>query len=767
MLLLFTVLILLFPALILLIFKDKQIIRVRHLLSIPLLLNVVLAVYFYPMLQHDSLNYSVTWSSSLGIGFNLSLDYYSWFFYTLITGIGFLIFLYAAAYMKTYEGFKRFFVTLYVFTAAMVGTVLASDLITMFIFWELTSLCSFILIGFNHNKYESRSAAQTALLITAFGGLALLTAVIYLGSLTGSYQTAYVLEQLQYLEINQMIAVVVLLVIAAFSKSAQFPLHFWLPGAMQAPTPVSAFLHSATMVKLGLYLLFRFMPMIGNEVFPYYILIIAGATTMLLGSFSALFHSDLKKILAYTTISALGTVVLLIGIDTKMALKGALIFLLVHALYKASLFMLAGIIDKLTGTRDVNKVHVSFKKHPVFVIIFTLSVLSMAGLPPMLGFIGKEVMYDAKYQASGIFWFILALTILSNIFMVYLSMMLFIKLFASKTPQKTTFKKSVYWDMISGPTILALVALILGVFPQTLNKLFSMMLFDLSYAEVKTKFKLWHGFNTVLLLSAITVTLGILLYKIRNIAIDKLQSVYKQLFTLNFAEIFQRAVYVFLDFAQRQTNRIQHGVHRFYLMVIFITMVIIIGAQLIMHDIKIPVFNTGNITLLTAIVTFIMTLASVVIVFTRSRLVSVIALGIIGYGIAMFFMTYGAIDLAITQIIVDTLTMIIFVIVLQKLPRFSVISSLRSRVRDGIIALSVGTTITLLLLKADAFIMQKPISYYFAENSLPKGKGQNIVNVILVDFRALDTLGEITVLAAAALGIITLLNFTVKSKTHE
>ncbi|NBC83539.1 MAG: DUF4040 domain-containing protein [Bacteroidetes bacterium] len=754
-----------FPLLFIL-FDEEQLKKHRYVLLLPLLVNILAGTIWFFQLQTGPIEHHFQWITILNIETIFRVDWFSWYFFMLINVIGLMVFLYASAYMKSYDGYKRFFTFLYIFTAAMNGIVLAGDLITLFVFWELTSICSFLLIGFNHREANSRNASLTALLITAAGGLALLTAVIWLGNLAGSYDIQKVLNLSNALHRDSLIIIFILIIIGAFTKSAQFPFHFWLPGAMQAPTPVSAFLHSATMVKAGIYLLFRFTPMMGEMVHWYYVLSLTGVITMLLGSFSALFQSDLKKILAYTTISALGTIVMLIGIDTKMSIKAALVFLLVHALYKASLFMLTGVIDKIKGTRELKEIGNLWKSNPVICIVAILSLLSMAGLPPMLGFIGKEVMYDAKFQAPGIARLMLLLSVISNAFMVFISIKLMVLLFLPNGNQPSSHSSKSKPAMMAGPVAFTIIAFVFGLAPYSLSDFFGNILSQITFTPVQIQLKMWHGFNVVFVLSLATILLGLLLWIFENRITGLFLKIYRNLFTINLTHSFQHIIQYFLKFTKIQTNRIQHGVHRYYLMIIFLFSIAYIWWKLLMTGLYVPTFNTENVSLLTVVVTSIMLLTVGLIVTTRSRVVAVVALALIGYGIALLFMTYGAIDLAITQIIADTLTMIIFVIVLQKLPRFARLSSKRSRMRDALIALSVGLSITLLILKADMVNIHQPVSDYFVENSLTKGKGQNIVNVILVDFRSLDTLGEITVLAVAAIGIATMLSFTLNKKSH-
>lgn len=707
---------------------------------------------------------SVNWVPSLGINLSFYLDGLSLLFLLLISAIGSLVLVYSGYYMKSYALNDRFYMYLIFFMAAMMGLVLSGNLISMFVFWELTSVSSFMLIGFFHEKTASRSAALQALLITVLGGLALLAGIVLINQLTGTYEIIDLLTQKEVLQSNPLYFTILILVFAgAFTKSAQFPFHFWLPNAMAGPSPVSAFLHSATMVKAGIYLLLRMAPMLGGTIEWKTGLTLFGVTTMFIGAYFALSQTDLKKILAYTTISALGTLVLLIGIDTKESIKAAIIFLVVHSLYKGSLFMLAGSIDKKTGTRDLNQLGGLRKSMPFTTIAALAALFSMAGLPPFIGFIGKELIYEAKVAVPGTANFLLYMGMLSNVFMVAISGIFAWKVFFGKPGNTPLEPKETPFRLWLGPGVLALLSIVLAVFPSFFaDNLVSPAISAVRATDINVKIKLWHGFNLVLLLSIITIGFGVLIFVFRNQVIPFLRKINGRMVRFSFSAEFTKLIEGFLFITKKKTNFIQGGIQRFYLMVIFLVTSAFVWFQLFYTKFWDIPFDFGPVPLYVLGIVIIMIAATILTVLTKSRLTAIISMGVVGWGIALIFALYGAVDLAITQIMVETLVVVLFVMVIYHLPVFRNFSSKASRIRDGIIAIIFGGFMTGLTIKADYLDLYPNISRYFNENSLTIGKGRNIVNVILVDFRALDTMGEIMVLTIAAVGVFSLMRLKIK-----
>jgi multicomponent Na+:H+ antiporter subunit A len=406
------------------------------------------------------------WVPALGIDLAFRVDGWSLLFLLLIGGIGALILIYAAGYFQGHRQAGRFYAFILLFMGSMLGLVTADNLILLFIFWELTSFSSYLLIGFDHEKPESRATALQALLITGGGGLALLVGFLLIGQVSGSYSYSALLEQPDMLRDHALYLPILLLVLAgAFTKSAQVPFHFWLPGAMTAPTPVSAYLHSATMVTAGIYLLGRFSPLLGGTDAWHYLVTSVGAVTMLIGALMALVQTDLKRLLAYSTVSALGTLTLLLGIGTVLAVKAVAVFLIVHSLYKGALFMIAGAVDHETGTRDVRALGGLFKVMPITALAAGAAALSMSGFPPLLGFIGKELLYEANLAAPQAAVLITGAGVAANIIIVAVALMVGFLPFLGRPllPLKALHEPPL--ALWLGPLVLATLGLVAGLFP--------------------------------------------------------------------------------------------------------------------------------------------------------------------------------------------------------------------------------------------------------------------------------------------------------------
>jgi len=730
------------------------------------LVHLGVFIYFFSKIKWiangNIITETISWVPQMGIDFDLVLNGLSLAFALLITGTGVLVFLYAHAYMKSYKNLTVFYFYLFLFSAAMLGLVLSGNLIQLFVFWELTSFLSFLLISFFHEKEAARNAAFQSLFITGIGGLVMLAGFVLLGSVAGSYSVADWVAQADLLKSHRFyLPGLILIFTGVFTKSAQFPFHFWLPGAMQAPTPVSSYLHSATMVKAGIFLLALLSPVLGGTSEWTYILTLTGVITMFLGAYFAITQTDIKAILAYTTISSLGVLVMLLGIDTALSVKAAMLFLFVHAFYKAAMFMIAGFIDKKTGTRDWRNLGGLAKSMPITFIVATLALLSMAGLPPMLGFLGKELIYEAKIQSPVIAPYVLVLGVAGNAFMIAVSLFFLFKVFLGKAKNQVQISVKNDWAYIFGPALLALLSLVFGLFPGLLGEtIIEPALISVLKEAYNVKLKLWHGFNTVFFLSVFTVVLGFALFYIiykKESVLEKWRAANQRFFSIRFVDVFNNSLNGFLAFSKRKTELVQHGYHRYYLLTIFV-----FASVFLWYQVYVTIgWNLNNVF---TIKPFYVSGLVLVIIFStiysaisKSRMATIITMGVTGYGIALLFMYYSAIDLAITQIIVETLVVVMFVLILQRLPLFARLSSKASRLRDLLIALAFGSAMTVLALKSINVDFNNPISGYMIENSYIKAFGQNVVNVILVDFRALDTLGEVVVLVVAALGVFVLL----------
>ncbi len=710
----------------------------------------------------------IKWIPQIGLNLEFYTDGLSLAFALLVTGIGALVFLYAQAYMKGYPNNDRFYFYLLLFNGAMLGLVLSGNLIQMFIFWELTSYMSYILISYFHEKEAARKAAFQSLVVTGLGGMFMLAGIILLGTIPNSYSVADWVDQAAMIKAHPFyVPGLILILLGAFTKSAQFPFHFWLPAAMHAPTPVSAHLHSATMVKAGIFLLARLNPALAGTPEWTLIVSIVGVLTMLVGSYFAITKTELKSILAFTTISALGILTLLFGIDTKLSVKAAMLFLFVHAFYKATLFMIAGVIDKKAGTRELDKLGGLIRSMPFSFIIAALALLSMAGLPPMLGFLGKELIYEAKVQTPGVVSLILILGVTSNIFMVAVSLYLLFRVFLGPKGPFPGTPNEKGWQFLFGPGLLAFLSLFFGLFPYTLGSSIIEPALKLIRPDgIEVKLKVWHGFTRVFFLSLFTVVAGIILFLVlyyKKKVLETWRKINDRLFSLNFSDLFSTGLERFIAFSINHNRVIQHGYHRYYILTIFVFASAMLWFQ---------VYVTRGWTLQTSLsfqpfyitgLALIIALSAIFSIISSSRIATIIAMGAVGYGISLIYVYFSAVDLAITQILAETLVVVMFVLILQRLPRFIKLSSMRTRLRDLAIALIFGSVMTVLALKAINVELHPPVSDYFIDRSYSEAFGKNVVNVILVDFRALDTLGEVTVLTVAALGVYALLrNKTVK-----
>ncbi|MCG8345011.1 MAG: putative monovalent cation/H+ antiporter subunit A [Chlorobiales bacterium] len=702
---------------------------------------------------------SVPWVPSLGINASFLLDGLSLSFVLIITLIGAAVFLYAGAYMKRYAETGRFYVYIGIFMTSMLGLVLSDNMLLMFVFWELTGISSFLLIGFNHHKESSRKAALQALLVTGGGGLALLVGIILLYRVTGSFEIS------SFYDMNGVItthvlypAITVLVLVAAFTKSAQFPFHFWLPNAMEAPTPVSAYLHSATMVKAGVYLIARMNHEIGGTPLWQDTVLVAGASTMVLSALLAFKQTDLKKLLAYSTLSVLGTLVMLLGIGSKLAIKAFFIYLIAHSLYKGALFLVAGTLDHETGTRDAAELGGLRKRMPLTTLTAALASLSMMGIIPLVGFIGKETVYKSILELEYWGMFLIAAAVLANAFVVMVTLFVGFKPFWGETMETPRQPHEAPLKMLLGPALLAALGLLFGLLPNFfIATMLEQSVLSILSETLSLKITIWQGFNLVLLLSFLTLLIGGALYLIRSKMSEKVVRMTLPAF-MRPSAWYEATLRGVLWFATVQTRLVQNGYLRNYIIVIVLTTVSLASLALYRSAGEIGFAPDFSITFYEGALVFIILVSTLLLVNSRSRLKSIVALGALGFSIGIIFVIYGAPDLGLTTFAIETLNVILFVLVLYKLPGFLKLSRSSNRGRDALIALSVGVLMTFTVLAASSFELSSGLKQYFAETSVPGGKGRNVVNVILVDFRAIDTLGEITVLAVAALGVVALLN---------
>ena len=736
---------------------------------VPLGLFVYFFQFISPIADGKVINKSYQWIPSFGVDLGFKLDGLSLLFTLMITGIGFLVFLYTSSYLKGHQYLDRFYGYLGAFMGAMLGLVLSDNMITLFVFWELTSISSFFLIGFNNTNPASRKSAMTALGITGIGGLFLLAAALLLNNITGTYSISEMLTMSEAIRGNEYYAIAVLLLFgAAFTKSAQFPFHFWLPGAMKAPTPVSIYLHSATMVKAGIYLLMRFTPILGGEEIWNTTLIVVGGITMVYSAVHTLFRTDLKGILAYSTISALGILVFLIGLGTQEAFLAAGVFIIVHALYKATLFLVTGIIDHQTHTRDITRLAGLNKVMLPVGIAGILAAISSAGIPPTIGFVGKELTYEASYHSETIVILIMIAIVLTKILLLYAGFVAGIKPFTGKLPEEHANVKMPGFIMWGPPLLLASLGIVFGVAPFLLESSIIKPLVTAMGADAsEIHLALWHGFNIIFILSLITIGVGTALYfmikpsKKWEAGIAKLDFIAPE----NLLNKFNK---LFVQVSNFWTNFFQNGYLRNYISIIILFLVVLVGYIMIGNTrFTIDYNSLSKITVYEITTTLILIAGIFYTVFTESRLAAVAAMGVVGLSICLIFVFYSAPDLAMTQFSIDTLTVILFVLVLYKLPKYLKLSDYKTRLRDGILSSIFGLIITVLALEVLSEPVSKQVGDFYAANSYVEAHGKNVVNVILVDFRGADTMIEISVLSIAAVGVFGLMKLRLKMKDRR
>ncbi|MDX1387785.1 MAG: putative monovalent cation/H+ antiporter subunit A [Acidobacteriota bacterium] len=722
-----------------------------------------------PVLPGEVHTSRLSWVPDLGVELAFLADGLSITFVLLITGIGTLVLVYAGGYLGNDPRLGRFYGFILAFMGAMLGVVLADNVITLFVFWELTSVCSYLLIGFDHETESGRASALKALLITAAGGLLLLAGLILLmiaGSQLGlAPSDAGRISALATVDVRGHAlypAIFVLLFLGCATKSAQIPFHFWLPAAMAGPTPVSAYLHSATMVKAGVYLLARMHPILGGTWLWNDVVTVAGLLTMLLGAIATLGQKDLKRILAYSTLAVLGTLVMLIGVGNEMAIKTAVVYLVAHALYKASLFMVAGNVDHETGTRDVTVLGGLRRWMPLTAAAGLLAALSKAGAPPMFGFIGKELLYKTKITLDNVgAWLVLA-AVVANVALVASALMVSVRPFlgaSRKTPKKP---HEAPLAMVLPPVLLALFGLARGLQPEPFeNSIGSAAASAILGETVTMKLKLWHGVDplalSVLALSFLTLAAGFGLYQVVKRRLAPIGQAMHALERIGPARLYEISLDGLNRGAGWVTRVIQTGSLRRYVFATLVVALIAVAIPLLRDAPAVLDAGAATWRLHEIVVALLIVGGAVLAVSLRSRLAAVAAVGVTGLMVAVIFVLFSAPDLAMTQIVAETLAVILLVLVFYHLPAVVRRSRWPARVRDMALAGAVGAVMTGLVLAVAPLRPDKDVSDYFLAASQPAAHGLNVVNVILVDFRALDTLGEVTVLVAAGLGVFALL----------
>jgi multicomponent Na+:H+ antiporter subunit A len=728
---------------------------------LPLSLTIYFVSFVEPLAHGETFRTALNWIPHLGINLTFLLDGLSLLFCLLITGIGTIVVIYSGGYLEGHPELGRFHAYILMFMASMLGVVLSDNAIALFVFWELTSLSSFFLIGFDHEREASRVAALQALLVTGLGGLALMAGLLLMGQIYGTLElTGMMAQGGGPLQSSPLFLPILLLVLAgAFTKSAQFPFHIWLPNAMEAPAPVSTYLHAATMVKAGVYLMARVNPLFLGTGAWFWMLVGAGALTMLLGAWLAMVQSDLKRILAYSTVSALGTLTFLLGLGTVRAAEAAMAYLLVHGLYKGALFLTAGAVDHGTGTRDVNELGGLRNAMPITALAAGLAALSMAGIPPFFGFVGKEAIYAAALESSAAQGLVTASCLVANLLFVAIGLIVGIRPFLGPLKETPHHPHEGSVELWVGPLLLGFLGLVAGLTPGAVGHDFVLQAASAVVGRpVETHLSLWHGWNTAVALSLITFAAGLTVFVVRRPLGRVMGGAAQALAPIGPARGYFHVLDGTLGLARAATSVLQSGYLNRYLLFVLFSTVGLAGYTLFFRAPFAWPEAVLDVRFYEAGLVGVMLVAALAAVHSRNRLATVIALGVVGYGVGLIFLFFGAPDLAMTQILVETLTVILFVLVFYRMPHFEILTRpAGTRGLDALAALASGVLMTALILTAVEIQWQPSIASYFSENSLSLAKGRNIVNVILVDFRGFDTMGEITVLSVAAIGVYGLL----------
>ncbi len=724
--------------------------------------------------KRGALQISMEWMPSLGMEASLYVDHLAALFALLVTGIGVLVVIYTGYYFKGDQTAWRFLAYIFLFMASMLGLVMAGDVITLFVFWEATSITSFLLVAYKTKDEAARQGAFRALFITGGGGIALLAGLLFVASVAGSTDLPTILTSGDALRQSPLYWVMLgLVAFGAFTKSAQAPAHIWLPGAMSAPTPASAFLHSATMVKAGVYLLARLNPALGQTDEWFWLLTVVGLVTMLTGAYLGLKQDDLKALLAYSTISQLGVMVMLIGDDTSAAFKALVISIVAHALYKSALFLVAGIVDHAAGTRDMRRLGGLRKVMPLTFAVAALAALSMAGLPPMFGFLAKETLLASvthpSLPALGSA-LLAAAAVMAGAFILAQAGLLIADTFLGRPRDAGVHAHEAPRWMLAMPAIPALFSLAIGLLPESerLAVFLANAAADAYGGTVTVSLALWAGLTPPLVLSIVAVALGSALWFFRA----RVRTWQRTLApNFSFERVYSGTLHG-LDRAAHLATRTQSGQIRRYLAVMLISLaaLMLLFGHLPLPT-SLPAISLDELTLLRVFTLILATAAAAFSVVLRRDFNAILALGASGLGVAVIMVMEPAPDVALVQVVVDILSVVILILALSILPREQrrrawELTFKQSRIalgRDVVIAAAGGLAVAALSLAA---LTSRPraslVTPYYEASAKPLTGAADIVGAVVVDFRGFDTLIEIGVFGLAGLGVYTLLRFATK-----
>ncbi len=705
----------------------------------------------------------LTWLPEIGIDFAFRLDGLSYLFALLILCIGLLIILYAKYYLADTDPIGKFYAYLMLFMAAMLGIVLTENILLTIVFWELTSVSSFLLIGYWNFKSESRRGARMALTVTGGGGLAMLAGFLLLGHVAGSYELTEIFAAREIIQSSPLyLPILILILLGVFTKSAQFPFHFWLPQAMAAPTPVSAYLHSATMVKAGVFMLARLYPALGGSYDFEIIVSVVGLTTMAFAAYVAIFKHDLKGLLAYSTISHLGLIIFLIGLSSPLSAAAAVFHIINHATFKASLFMVAGIIDHECGTRDMRRLRGLYQFMPYTATLAMVAAASMAGIPLFNGFLSKEMFFTESLTLSHLGWFgviaPIAVTFGGMCSVAYSARFVHNVFFNGTATDLPHTPHEPPRFMKIPVELLVVLCILVGVLPaMTVAPLVFLAAYDVFGGPIpQYTIAIWHGFNTPLFMSAVALLGGLLMFWLLQKRFNLHLHAPKE---LNGNRIFVHFIETLLTIARTVTSLIQNGSLQRYLALLIAAVIVMALWPFLQYGYSVGNAPLTPVNLVAIVVWAIAVIAAIATAFIhRQRLIAVILVGVVGLATAITFAYFSAPDLALTQLSVEVVSTALLLMALALIPHTGPKeSSVTRRTRDIVLSVFAGAGVTALLWA----VLTRPhesIAWYYLAQSVPLGGGSNVVNVILVDFRGFDTFGEIIVLGIAAIGALSLMD---------
>lgn len=699
------------------------------------------------------------WVPFLDVGLTFSLNGLSLLMSLLITGMGFLVILYTQYYFSIRENLGKFYSYMLLFIGAMLGVVTSDNLIGLYIFWELTSVSSFLLIGFWHTSEASRQGALKALMVTVLGGFALLVSFLLLYAWGGSFDIS---ELLAFKEVHGhgglYVAIALLFFIGTWTKSAQVPFHFWLPGAMAAPTPVSAYLHSATMVKAGIFLTAKFALLLGGTPFWYYSIATVGAMTVLIGAMLALKQTDLKALLAFSTVSQLGLIIPMFGMGTALSSWAGTAHILNHALFKGALFLLIGVIDHQTGTRDINRLQGLGKRMPLTATLVIVAALSMAGVWPLNGFVSKELIFEAllnpPFGTNAWTIVLLVITALGSVLTTVYCLVLIHRInFGRTDDEDVRASGEPSLSMLISPIILVAFVILLGVYPAlTQGTIIDHAAGAVAGEPVNGVTHFIPPLNAPFIISFLVLLIGFIAY----VNFDRLRYGLDRINPRVHSNMVYDAILGGLEKISKRLLEIHMtGFLRDYIVYILVSVVLAVGYVLVSSGVfrsMTPDFSPAGIH--EVIVLALISISAFAVAKSKSRLVAIASLGMVGIMMTLLYVLLRAPDLALTQFMVDAIGIVLILLAFRRLPPFWPENPVKNKKRiDLVIAVTSGVFVSVMALVANGHRFFPSISSYFVENSLTLGGGTNIVNVILVDFRGFDTLGEITVLALAGLSV--------------